>query len=262
LEGGISESMSQVEEANLYYQTIKKELAAWEKQMTKHPGMINRTSKKVQSKIQGIIPQKAQNIITAAIKTMVETILSGSGLITKTKQAQNPTLAESDFLVEKAYDTYHKIAVAQGIGFGLGGILINLADFPALLSLKVKFLFDCGKLYGFDIDQKSERLFILYVFQLAFSGDQRRLEIFPLIQNWDAQVQNIEMNWETLQIEYRDYLDIAKLLQLLPVVGALAGGAANHSLIKKLKVTAMNAYRLRVMTGKKYKKQDKNTYWC
>ena len=234
-------------ESNLYFKTIKKELAAWEKQITKRPSLADRMSKSVQTKIQNLIPQNVQNMITASVKMMIETVLAGSSLLTKEKMAENPTMAESDFLVERAYGVYHKMAVAQGIGFGLGGILINLADLPALMTIKVKFLFDCSKLYGFDVDKKSERLFMLYIFQLAYCCDRRRLEIFPIIRDWDQHVEQIEMDWEKLQIEYRDYMDIAKLLQLLPVVGSVAGGAANHSLIKKLKITAMNCYRLRIL---------------
>jgi hypothetical protein len=236
-----------LDESNLYYKTIKKELADWEKDMTRRPGFANRTSKKLQTRIHKLVPQKAQDVITAAIKTTVETILTGSAMLTITKQNQNPALAESDYLADKAYDTYHKVALAQGIGFGLGGFLINLADIPAMLSYKVKFLFDCCKLYGFDPDQKAERLFMLHIFQLAFSCDEKRAEIFNFMQNWDANVQEMDIDWQTLQIEYRDYLDIAKLLQLLPVVGAAAGAAANHNLMKKLKITAMNAYRMRIL---------------
>ena len=236
-----------LEETNLYYKTIKEELDAWEKEMTRRPRFTNRTSKKLQSKIHGLVPQKAQDVITAAIKATVETILTGSSMLTATRQNHIASLAEGDYLVEKSYNAHHKVAVAQGIGFGLGGFLINLADIPAMLSIKVKFLFDCSKLYGFDPDQQAERLFMLYVFQLAFCCDQRRADIYPLLYNWESCTEEIEVDWETLQIEYRDYLDIAKLLQLLPVVGAAAGGAANHNLMKKLKTTAMNAYRMRII---------------
>lgn len=238
-----------MDESNVYYKTIKKELATWEKQITKRPSITNRMSKSLQTKAQNLIPQKAQDVITAAIKVMIETILSGSSLLTKEKKATNPTLAESDFLVERAFSTYHKMAVAQGVGFGLGGFLINLADLPALLTIKVKFLFDCSKLYGFDVDLKTEWLFMLHVFQLAYCSDARRLVIFSTIREWDKHVDQLEMDWERLQIEYRDYMDIAKLLQLLPVVGAVAGGTANHGLIKKLKITAMNCYRLRIINS-------------
>jgi len=233
--------------SSLYYQTIKEELTAWEEQMMTPPRFFNRMSKGVQTKLQNLIPQKGQDIITVALKGMIESVLYGSNLLTKTKPAADPTLSESEFLVERAFNTYYKVAVAQGVGFGLGGFLVNLADLPALLTLKVKFLFDCGKLYGFDLDKKSERLFLLYVFQLAFCCDKRRVQIYPIIKYWDRHADMLEMDWEKLQIEYRDYLDISKLLQLLPIVGAPAGAMANHGLMKKLRVTAMNCYRLRVL---------------
>ena len=232
-------------EQNLYYTTIKKELTAWEKKMTKKPSLRNRASKAVQGKLQKLVPNKVQSLITSAVKGMIETVIAGSCLLTKTTRAENPSLSESDYLVTQAFASYHRLAVAQGIGFGLGGVLINLADLPALLAVKTKFLFDCAKLYGFDVNDERERMFMLYVFQLAYCSDKRRLEIFPIIKNWKTA--GADVDWQQLQLEYRDYMDIAKLLQLLPIVGAVAGGAANHSLMSKLKVTAMNCYRMRVL---------------
>jgi hypothetical protein len=38
-------------------------------------------------------------------------------------------------------------------------------------------------------------------------------------------------------------------MQLLPVVGSVAGATANHSLMKKLKTTAMNCYRMRILSS-------------
>ncbi len=74
----------------------------------------------------------------------------------------------------KKMDEYKKIAAAEGAGTGAGGILLGLADFPLLLGIKIKFLFDAATLYGFDTSDKEERLFILHVFQLAFSSDDHR----------------------------------------------------------------------------------------
>jgi hypothetical protein len=113
----------------------------------------------------------------------------------------------------------------------------------------VKFLFDCAKYYGFDVNQESEKLFILYVFQLAFCNDQRRAELFPVVNHW-ADGPPDKVDWEAFQTEYRNYIDLAKLTQLLPVVGSVAGATANHSLMKKLKTTAMNCYRMRMLSSK------------
>jgi hypothetical protein len=56
-------------------------------------------------------------------------------------------------------------------------------------------------------------------------------------------------DWRSLQQEYRDYIDLAKMAQLVPVIGAPVGAIANYGLIKKLGVTAMNAYRMRKLHG-------------
>ena len=42
-----------------------------------------------------------------------------------------------------------------------------------------------------------------------------------------------------------DYIDLAKMAQLLPFVGAAVGAVANYKLIEQLGDTAMNCYRLR-----------------
>ena len=231
---------------NLYEKTIKKELSVWEKSMLKPPGLVGKTSKSMQTKMQSLIPKKVQDFITVSIQKMMEMIMNGSSLLTKTEMAYNISLGESDYLIEQTFKVYDKVAIAQGFGFGMGGFLLGLADFPTLLSIKVKFLYDCAKCYGFDVNNESEKLFMLYIFQLAFCSDQRRLELFPIMKSWDD-TRPKEVDWELFQIEYRDYIDIAKLLQLLPVVGSIAGGTANHGLLKKLKTTAMNCYRLRVL---------------
>jgi len=57
----------------------------------------------------------------------------------------------------------------------------------------------------------------------------------------------IKYIWREFQQEYRDYIDIAKLLQLVPGIGAVVGANANSKLMDKLGVTAMNAYRMRIM---------------
>jgi len=56
-----------------------------------------------------------------------------------------------------------------------------------------------------------------------------------------------QFDWRRFQQEYRDYIDIAKMAQLIPVIGAPVGVIVNYRLIKKLGITAMNAYRMRLL---------------
>ena len=69
--------------------------------------------------------------------------------------------------------------------------------------------------------------------------------------DWEIQKLNLpadinEFGWRNFQQEYRDYLDIAKMAQLIPVIGAPVGLVVNNSLVKKLGRTAINAYRMRL----------------
>jgi hypothetical protein len=72
-------------------------------------------------------------------------------------------------------------AVGEGAAIGAGGFLVGLADFPVLLGIKMKFLLNCATLYGCDVNDSDERLYILYVFQLAFSNREHRLDCFLIL---------------------------------------------------------------------------------
>ncbi|GAE46085.1 EcsC protein [Mesobacillus boroniphilus JCM 21738] len=123
-----------------------------------------------------------------------------------------------------------------------------MADFPLLLTIKMKFLFEAASVYGFDPSKYQERLFILYVFQLAFSSDDHRKQTLELIENWEARKAELsELDWQQFQQEYRDYIDFAKMLQLMPGIGAVVGAYANYHLLDQLGETAMHAYRIRIL---------------
>jgi hypothetical protein len=131
--------------------------------------------------------------------------------------------------------------------------LLGLADFPLLLGLKIKMLFDIAAIYGFDVNDYKERLYILHIFQLAFSSQQHRRLVFEQIENWDLKSKELPkdihaFDWRSFQQEYRDYIDLAKLAQLIPGIGAVVGLVVNYQLLNKLGATAMNAYRMRMFS--------------
>ena len=51
-------------------------------------------------------------------------------------------------------------------------------------------------------------------------------------------------------VNFQDYIDLAKLAQLIPVIGAAVGGIANYKLINHLSETAKNGYRMRYFRKK------------
>ncbi|RYL88120.1 EcsC family protein [Sporolactobacillus sp. THM7-4] len=235
---------------NEYELKTYQEIMEWRRKLLKPSSQFNRLAKKIQTKINGYIPEKVQSSITSAIKKMVQMTLTGSYITTKKDQGQGLSLAEKDKKVIEKIAVYRKTAMIEGAGTGAGGILLGLADFPLLLSIKIKFLFEAASIYGFDTHQYEERIFILHIFKLAFSSDEKRSETMKVIENWDKRKREwTDMDWKTFQQEYRDYIDLAKLLQILPGIGAAVGAYANYNLLNHLGETAMNAYRLRLLTA-------------
>jgi hypothetical protein len=233
---------------NEYELKVYDEVSEWKRKITRSSGMMNRLSKKAQQKMSGLIPEKVHQVMTESIKAMVKATLFGSKITTNKNQARGFTLQGRDELARKKISTYQKTAIVEGAGTGAGGILLGLADFPLLLTIKMKFLFEVASIYGFDTSEYEERLFILHVFQLAFSSDEIRKDTLFEIENWEERkLQLVEMDWRKFQQEYRDYIDLAKMLQLVPGIGAFVGAYANNNLLKHLGETAMNAYRLRIL---------------
>ncbi|WP_102347448.1 EcsC family protein [Bacillus sp. Marseille-P3661] len=231
-----------------YEVKARKELASWKLDMMKKSPLINRLSKRAQTKINQIIPTKIHVLMTESIKKMVEATLIGSNITTNKKMSTDSSLELIEDKVRIKLNTYKRTAAIEGAGTGAGGIFLGIADFPLLLSIKMKFLFDTATLYGFDINEYKERVYILYIFQLAFSSDDHRRNIFRTVENWDQNLENIDdIDWRLFQQEYRDYIDLVKLFQLLPGIGAVVGAYANYHLLDHLGETAMYAYRMRLL---------------
>ena len=225
-----------------YNYTKLKELEIWKEKMRKKPSLLNKASKGVQNKFNSILPDNYHNIITSAIKNMTKVVLFGSKYTTK-KPLIGLTLKERDDLALDKIKTYKNTAMIEGAGTGAGGILIGLTDLPLLLGIKIKLLYELASIYGFDVKDYRERMYILSIFQLAFSK----------IENWDEYKNTLsddinDLDWRSFQQEYRDYIDLAKLLQLVPGIGAFVGAYVNNKLVDKLGEYAMYAYRMRILS--------------
>lgn len=233
-----------------YQQQVALELQFWKLEVMKKPSLMGNIAAKVQGKINSYIPQKVHNAITITIKQMVKGVLFGSELTSSNLPPTEMSLLHREALVKAKIDSYCKTGAAEGGITGAGGFLMSMADFPILIAIKIKLLYEICALYGFDSRDFRERLYILHIFQLTFSSKTDSQKVLMQMENWDEKLfllpeNGDQFDWQTFQQEYRDYIDLAKLAQLLPVVGAAVGAVANYQLIKKLGKTAMMCYRMR-----------------
>jgi len=235
-----------------YEEYVRRELRAWEQAMLRPPSLTNQLAKSLQRRINNLIPEKVHEVITAGIKHMTRAVLFGAEYTTR-PPVVGKTLQERDADAQRRLEFYKKAGAAEGGVTGAGGFWFSLADFPLLLGLKLKLLYDLAAIYGHSMDDYRERLFVLHIFQLAFSSQQRRREVFLQMRNWSAKPLPEDIHafdWRTFQQEYRDYIDLAKLAQLIPLIGAAVGFVVNYRLLDKLGKTAINAYRMRWVEGK------------
>ena len=236
---------------NAYDESVTVELKAWQKKMLKRPSLLNSLSKRVQTKINSWIPEKVHNAITVTIKQMIRTVLFGAKHTTS-HVLPGVSLRDREDAVRKKIEGYRNTAAIEGGITGAGGILLGLADFPILIGIKLKLLFDIAALYGFNVYDYRERVYILHIFELAFSSDVHRKNVYLKMTDWETKRNSLpedinQFDWRNFQQEYRDYIDLAKMAQMVPIIGAPVGVFVNSRLIKKLGITAMNAYRMRLM---------------
>jgi len=234
-----------------YEIAVRAELTRWQRTMQQSPSGFNRLSTALQRRINRIIPQRIHDVVTATIKQMTRGVLFGAEYLTR-QPAEGLSLTERDAAVAGRINFYRKAGAAEGGVAGAGGFVLALADFPVLLAMKMKLLFEIAALYGYSVSDYRERVFILYVFQLAFSSQQRRQAVYRQVADWAEHSRQLpddidQFDWLTFQQEYRDYIDLAKMAQLIPGIGAAVGIVVNYRLVNQLGRTAMNAYRMRLL---------------
>lgn len=238
---------------NDYEKKALEELTRWKSKMQENPSFFNEATRKTQLRINKLIPEKIHSAITETIKQLTKAVIIGTRFTTGNPSAVS-SLEETEKKVRECITFYQTAAAAEGGVTGAGGILLGFVDFPAWLTLKMKMLFKIARLYGYDTKDFRERIFLLYIFQMTFTRQSRRQELYPTLFNWEKESQHFNdinsFDWRRFQQEYRDYIDVAKLFQLIPWVGAAVGAVVNHRLTKQLGNMAVNAYRLRYFEEK------------
>ncbi|ONI46966.1 hypothetical protein AN644_02100 [Candidatus Epulonipiscium fishelsonii] len=236
---------------NYYNYKIEREVLRWIAEISEPETNIKQKAQDVQNKLNSMYPQKYHQIMTEAVRGMVKAVILGIDYIPNPPVIKT-SLPRRDKMAYKEISYHKRMAMIEGAYTGMGGIFLGIMDFPFLLSIKMKMLYELSAIYGYDTSSVRERVYMLLIFHLAFSSQKSKKVILSRLENWDEYKKTIpedmsNLDWEIFQREYRDYLDFAKLLQLLPVVGAPIGAYVNNKLLKSLGTTAINAFHLRYM---------------
>jgi hypothetical protein len=168
-----------------YEARARAELEAWTSEVLKGPSLMGRAARGAQVRVNRMIPEKVHAAVTVVMEKMIRMILTGSDLTTADPRLSG-TLREREAEVERRIAAYRATAAAEGGIAGAGGFALGMAEFPVLITTKLKLLFDIAALYGQDTAELSERLYVLHIFQLAFSSAEHRQDVFADMADWDA----------------------------------------------------------------------------
>ena len=161
-------------------------------------------------------------------------------------------ISKMDNAVEGLTKNRKKIATLQGASTGIGGIFTFSIDIPLLLGLQIKTLQDIAICYGYDPNDKKERLFIVKCLQFISADIVGKQTILTQLSMFDIQDEAVNrevisevQGWREVVFAYRDQLGWKKLFQMIPIAGLVFGAFINRSAINDIAEAGMMLYRKR-----------------
>lgn len=172
--------------------------------------------------------------------------------ITALEEVDRLPISEMDEAVTKLSGNRKRIATVQGASTGFGGIFTLSIDIPLLLGMQLKTLQDIALCYGYDPNDKQERMFIVKILQFVSSDIVGKKAILNQITQMNnpslpanREVISELQGWREVVFSYRDQIGWKKLFQMIPVAGLLFGAFINRSAVNDIAEAGMMLYRKR-----------------
>lgn len=161
-------------------------------------------------------------------------------------------IAVMDEISDNIIASRAKIAMTQGATTGIGGLFTLTIDIPLILGLSLKTLQEIALTYGFDPNDKRERVFIIKCLQFASSDIVGKKAIIEELATYDEPNENVNrkmisqvQGWREVMVSYRDNFGWKKLLQMVPIAGILFGSFVNKSMIEDIGEAGKMLYKKR-----------------
>lgn len=170
--------------------------------------------------------------------------------ITEIEELKYLPLYEIEPVVDQLIGARKSLATAQGATTSFGGIFTLAIDIPAILSLSLNVLQEIAICYGYDPNDKSERLFIIKCLQFSASDIVGKQTILQELKDYDMKVQHENSmsqikSWQEVFIVYRDNFGWKKLFQMIPIAGMLFGAHMNRKSIADIAEVGKMLYKKR-----------------
>ncbi|WP_419960853.1 EcsC family protein [Psychrobacillus sp. BM2] len=213
------------------------------------------TPKFIQTKMGSLIDELGQYVQTGgsylSSTSKIKSYFPNLG-IENMEDVNGLSISTMDKAVEGITKNRKNIATVQGAGTGIGGIFTLSIDIPFLLGLQLKTLQDIAICYGYDPNDKKERLFIIKCLQFISSDIVGKQVILSQLSKFDQQDEGTKrevlseiQGWREVVLSYRDQFGWKKLFQMVPIAGLVFGAFINRSAINDIAEAGMMLYRKR-----------------
>ncbi len=264
-----SEPKQAVPDSEQELQAALKEIEKWTKSQRKLPiwdriasipfKLLDKvTPKFIHEKIGGLLDELGNYVQNGGkyliARRHVTGVLEGAARKRHLPETGPYPLAVMDEAAKRLSGESRNVATAQGATTGVGGIFTLAADIPAVLGLSLKVIQEIGLCYGYDANDKAERVFAVKVLQFTSSdivGKQAVLEELNLKAGEDGKLppsvtaMSKIQGWREVVTTYRDSWGWKKLLQAVPVAGIVFGAVANRQTLGDVSEAAHMLYRKR-----------------
>ncbi|KXH87206.1 EcsC family protein [Sporosarcina sp. HYO08] len=168
------------------------------------------------------------------------------------EDVQKLSISTMDDTVEKITSNRKNLAALQGATTGIGGVFTLTVDIPLLLGLQLKTLQDIALCYGYDPNDKEERLFIVKCLQFVSADIVGKQAILTQLSNFNdptaaskREVLSEMQGWREVVFSYRDGMGWKKLFQMIPIAGLVFGAFINRSALNDIGEAGKMLYRKR-----------------
>lgn len=179
-------------------------------------------------------------------------------------------LMSRDTEAKNVWNWHCAYATIEGAGSGVMGLPGLAADIPLLMSISLREIQSISLCYGYDPNSDLEKEYILQILNTASATDLgtkqaamitlKQCEQILLKVTWKKMAESAatkEISKTAFLYALREFakqlgirLTKRKLLQMIPVIGALIGGAFNYIYVKDIGETAYMCYRRRFLEEK------------
>jgi len=174
-------------------------------------------------------------------------------------------LQTSDRLANAVHNWAIGLAGAEGGLTGAGGLIGLAVDIPAVIVMALRTIHKIGACYGFSIETKEDRDFVLAILAASGANDMeekvaalltlRTIEVALAKQSWKKLAQKAAteklsreagiITLKNLAKQLGVNLTKRKALQAIPAVGAIVGASVNGWYIKEVGWAARRAFQER-----------------